>query len=78
MAMRRTRATPIRTRPDQKLADTSCGGGCGGKGQEQNLVQTSKTKQDGQGNSKAKQKLVNVTPVHPVSRKGEEGRAKAE
>jgi len=32
---------------DQKLADTSCGGGCGGKGQEQALVQKSKTKQDG-------------------------------
>jgi len=45
---------------DQKLADTSCGGGCGGKGQEQTLVQKSKTKQDGRGNAKAKQNLVNV------------------
>jgi len=34
---------------DQKLPDTSCGGGCGGKGQEQNLVETSKTKRTDMG-----------------------------
>jgi hypothetical protein len=64
---------------DQKLPDSRCGGGCGGKGQEQNLVQTSKTKQDGRGNAKAKQNLVNVDLPFVLSLgKEKRGRAKAE
>ena len=64
---------------DQKLPDSRCGGGCGGKGQEQNLVQTSKTKQDGRGNAKAKQNVVNVDVPFTLSLgKEKRGRAKAE
>ena len=64
---------------DQKLADSSCGGGCGGKGQEQNLVQKSKTKQDGRGKSKAKQKLVNADVPFTLSLgKEKRGKARAE
>ena len=52
---------------DQQLLDPSCGGGCGGKGQEQNLVQKSKTKQNGRGDAKAKQKLVNTDAPFALS-----------
>jgi hypothetical protein len=44
----------------QQLADAMCGGGCGGKGQEQNLIQHSKTKQHGDSFGKAKQNLANT------------------
>jgi hypothetical protein len=59
---------------DQKLPDSRCGGGCGGKGQEQNLVQKSKTKQDGRGEAKARQKLVNADVPFSLSLGKEKGR----
>src|SRR5207247_573893 len=44
----------------QFRASTSCKSGCGGNGQEQNVVQASKTKQDADADALAKQNAVNA------------------
>jgi hypothetical protein len=48
-------ATPVQTAGHSKCWS----GGCGGKGQEQNVLQKSKTKQNGDADAWAKQKLLN-------------------
>ena len=40
--------------------DSSCWSGCGGNGQEQNVIQIGKTKQDADADAKAKQNAVNA------------------
>jgi trimeric autotransporter adhesin len=48
----------------QTGGDSKCWSGCGGNGQEQNVIQASKTKQDANADSLAKQNAVNAnTPV---------------
>ena len=44
----------------QTGGDSKCWSGCGGNGQEQNVVQASKTKQDANADSLAKQNAVNA------------------
>jgi hypothetical protein len=44
----------------QKSDDSWCWSGCGGKGQEQNLIEKAKTKQNGDANAWSPQKLVNA------------------
>jgi hypothetical protein len=46
--------------PKQTGGSSSCFSGCGGNGQEQNVIQASKTKQDADADAKAKQNAVNA------------------
>src|SRR5207237_371196 len=48
-------ATATRT-----AGDSMCWSGCGGNGQEQNLIQIGETKQDADADAKAKQNAVNA------------------
>ena len=60
--------------PSQIGGSSSCGGGCGGDGQEQNVIQASLTKQDADSDATAKQNAVNANV--PVSIGG--GKSKCE
>src|SRR5262249_8993769 len=51
----------------QKAGDIWCFSGCGGNGQEQNVIQVGKTKQNADADAKAKQKALNAdVPVSVV------------
>ena len=53
--------------PTQSAGSLSCWYGCGAQGQEQNIWQSGKTKQDGRGKAKAKQKLANTNVPFDLS-----------
>jgi hypothetical protein len=72
---RNTSKTEQDATPTQIADDVWCGSGCGGKGQEQNVIQLGKTKQRGESNAKAKQKALNADT--PVDVYGTESRSKA-
>jgi hypothetical protein len=46
--------------PKQTAGSLHCGGGCGGAGQEQNVLQAAKTKQRGRSWAYARQGVVNL------------------
>jgi hypothetical protein len=62
----------------QKSEDSWCWSGCGGKGQEQNLLEKAKTKQSGEAKAWSPQKLVNsdVPLSEFVGRKEKKGNVK--
>ena len=46
--------------PTQTAGKAECGGGCGGHGQEQNVLQKSKTSQHGTSRGRGRQGVVNL------------------
>ena len=46
--------------PTQTAGKSVCGGGCGGHGQEQNVLQKSKTRQDGHSRARGRQGVINL------------------
>jgi len=69
MAHCRSEAAPenIRCVSSQVAGDSTCWSGCGGNGQEQNVIQIGETKQDADADAKAKQDAVNAnTPLSVI------------
>jgi hypothetical protein len=46
--------------PTQSAPSSICGGGCGGRGQEQNVIQKSKTHQGGSSKARGRQGVINL------------------
>jgi hypothetical protein len=57
----------------QSGGDSECWSGCGGNGQEQNVVQIGKTKQDADADAKATQKALNANLSEEISGKAPSG-----
>jgi hypothetical protein len=65
--------TDQEAKPTQRGGDVWCWSGCGGNGQEQNVIQIGKTKQDADADAFAKQKALNANSPESVLGEGLRG-----